>query len=160
MKKTATLSNCGAYRYMLGRSWDQSLPVLAFVMLNPSTADADQDDPTIRKCIGFAKRLGFGAITVVNLYAFRATLPVDLKSAGYPVGPGNDDFIEIAVNDGADAVICAWGSNAKGLARPGEVVALLKRWGRKPMALRINAGGIPAHPLMLPYSCQLQEYMG
>ncbi|MGH6627611.1 MAG: DUF1643 domain-containing protein [Burkholderiaceae bacterium] len=157
MNKSAVISDCGTYRYSLSRGWDHSLPRVAFVMLNPSVADADVDDPTIRKCIGFAQRLGFGGFDVVNLYAYRATDPRDLKRAGYPVGEDNDDYIRISVFDGSDAVICAWGSHAKGLARPAEVLAMLRIWGRRPMALQINAGGIPAHPLMLPYSCRLQE---
>lgn len=155
MKSDAILSDCGTFRYWLTRDWEPSLPRATFIMLNPSTADAQQDDPTIRKCFGFCQRLGFGGFIVVNLYAFRATKPKDLKQASYPVGPDNDAHIHTAVNNFTDTVICAWGSNAKGLARPVEVLAMLKSWGKKPQALQINAGGIPAHPLMLPYTCTL-----
>jgi len=157
MKRDAVLSDCGRFRYILSRDWNGMLPRLCYVMLNPSTADASQDDPTIRKCIGFAERLGFGGFTVVNLYAYRATHPRDLRTAGYPVGPENNDFISIAL-DGTDAVVCAWGANARGLARPTEVLSLLRRRLLKPKALSLTAGGIPAHPLMLPYSCTLQPF--
>ena len=155
MERTALLSPCSKYRYRLGRRWGDG-PPLVFVMLNPSTADAEQDDATIRKCIGFAERLGFVGIEVVNLYAFRATDPRELRAAGYPVGPENDDHLEEVCRP-AQTVVCAWGSNAKGLQRPVDVLRTLKAWNVAPMALQVNAGGIPAHPLMLPYSCTLQE---
>ncbi|MCY1169393.1 hypothetical protein D9M73_94210 [compost metagenome] len=154
MKSHALVSPCGKFRYTLSRCWDEDLPWVTFIMLNPSTADAQEDDATIRKCIGFCRRLGFGGFWVVNLFAFRATDPKDLKRASYPVGPDNDIHLASAVALGGE-VICAWGSNAKGLSRPAEVLAILKKMGRKPMALQINAGGIPAHPLMLPYTCTL-----
>ena len=155
MKSTATISDCGTYRYTLGRVWDMALPQMGFVMLNPSTADADADDPTIRKCIGFAKRANCGGINVVNLFAFRATDPADLRKAGYPVGPDNDSHIEIAMRASHSAV-CAWGANARNLARPAEVLALLRKLNVHPVTLRLLAGNVPAHPLMLPYTCALQ----
>jgi hypothetical protein len=86
IERTATISDCGRYRYTLGRTWSDEPPVL-FVMLNPSTADADVDDNTISKCIGFAKRWGHGGITVVNLYAWRATNPKELPD-DFSVGEG------------------------------------------------------------------------
>ena len=157
MKRSAIISDCGQFRYILRRSWDISRPALGFVMLNPSTADANQDDPTIRKCIGFAERHGFGAIVVTNLFAHRATDPANLKRAGYPVGEQNDFWISSAARD-AEAVVCARGVNARKLTRPGEVLALLKAAGRKPHALRITFDGMPCHPLMLPYTCTLTEF--
>jgi len=156
MKKGAILSECGKFRYRLWRRWDEALPTLGFLMLNPSTADAEDDDATIRKCIGFATRLGFGAIEVVNLYAYRARHPSDLKAAGYPIGPENDTHIESVAVHICDQLICAWGNNARGHARVSEVVGQLKGSGVNPLALRLNAGGVPAHPVMLPYSCRLQ----
>jgi hypothetical protein len=155
LKSTATISDCGKYRYTLSRVWDMALPQMGFVMLNPSTADADTDDPTIRKCIGFAKRGHCGGINVVNLFAFRATDPADLRKAGYPCGPDNDAHIARAMLASHSAV-CAWGANARNLARPAEVLALLRKLNRHPVALRLLAGNVPAHPLMLPYTCDLQ----
>jgi hypothetical protein len=149
----AVLSECGQFRYRLWRRWDQTLPILGYVMLNPSTADATEDDQTIRKCVGFARRLGYGSIEVVNLFAYRAREPADLKAAGYPVGEYNDQYIASVAADTGGRVICAWGSNVKGLGRPGEVLNNLRRLGATPMALHMNAGGIPAHPVLLPYSC-------
>src|SRR4028119_2392792 len=78
------------YRYALWRTWDAARPPVAFVLLNPSTADARRDDPTIRRCANFARTWGFGGLEVVNLFAFRATHPTDLKCAADPVGPQND----------------------------------------------------------------------
>ena len=96
-RKQAVLSDCGTYRYRLWRKWGCGSPLL-FVMLNPSTADAEVDDATIRRCLGFADAHGFGELEVVNLYAYRATDPADLKRAGYPVGPDNDAHIEDAMH--------------------------------------------------------------
>lgn len=159
VQRHASLSACGKYRFELGRAWDSELPRLVFVMLNPSTADAEQDDPTIRKCIGFARRLGFGSISVANLFAYRATKPAALKAAGYPLHAYEDYYISklSAGGDSDSSVVCAWGSNATGLARVAEVLALIRKAGRKPLALRVNGDGTPAHPLMLPYSCALSE---
>ncbi len=149
----------GHFRYHLHRRWDTALPVLAFVMLNPSTADESMDDPTIRRCIGFAQTLGFGSVEVVNLFAYRATSPVDLKRAGWPVGPENDDWIkataEHAVETGG-AVCCAWGANAAKLRRPIDVFALLDAAGAEPMCLERTSSGAPSHPLYLPGASHLR----
>lgn len=157
--KGAVISNCGAFRYRLWRYWDQPKGALVFIMLNPSTADADDDDPTIRKCMGFARHLGFGGIEIVNLFAYRATKPKELKAAGYLVGPENDRHILAVVEAHAslrDNVICAWGANARGLSRPGAVMSMLSSQGVRPRALHFTDDGIPAHPLMLPYACGLK----
>src|SRR5262245_19133112 len=91
--KEALISPCGLYRYWLTRTWDNSLRRVCWVMLNPSTADAEQDDPTIRRCVGFARSWGAGGIIVVNLFAFRASDPKALLRAADPVGPDNDGHI-------------------------------------------------------------------
>jgi hypothetical protein len=156
IRRNATLGgDREEFRYLLTRSWEpRQFRLLRFVMLNPSTADAQQDDATIRKCIGFAIALGYTGIAVVNLFAFRARDPKALRAAGYPVGPMNDRFIKISADDavaeGSD-VICAWGVNARGLSRPREVLAILRRAGVAPKALDLCIDGTPAHPLMLSY---------
>ena len=127
-------------------------------MLNPSTADSISDDPTIRKCIGFAERLGFGGIEVFNLFAFRATNPKDLRAQGYLVGEDNDKIIinrlqELGMDDDG-YVVCAWGANARNLSRPPYLTSLLSLAGIRLRALRLLADGTPEHPLMLPYSCK------
>src|SRR4051812_41324552 len=88
MNATAIFSRCGKYRYLLTRSWADG-PTATFIMLNPSTAGAEQNDPTIRKCIGFAQRLGFGGLQAINLFALRTPSPVILRKARRPIGPGN-----------------------------------------------------------------------
>jgi hypothetical protein len=156
MKRSAVISDCGAFRYRLTRNWtDDTASVLLFVMLNPSTADADIDDPTIRKCIGFAKRLGYGGIEVVNLYAYRATDPKELKAAGYQLGPDNDRHTMAAIRRAANVAL-AWGANARGMIRPDIVLRMVREAGVTPMALRRLADWVPEHPLMLPYTCTLQ----
>src|SRR5215510_5582686 len=97
LERDAVLSDCGRYRYMLRRTWDHSKPRVLFVMLNPSTADAEIDDATIRSCIRLAKGAGYGSFEVVNLYALRATDPAELQRADDPVGPKNNDIIEAAI---------------------------------------------------------------
>src|SRR5881396_744410 len=108
----ATFSRDRRYRYRLWRRWDRSRAVVAFVMLNPSTADAMHDDPTIRRCIGFARNWGFGGVDVVNLFALRATDPRALRRAHDPVGPANDRHIASA-GSRASLVILAWGAQGR-----------------------------------------------
>jgi len=157
MEKTALLSACGKFRYRLGRRWAAGGEVLLFVMLNPSTADASEDDATIRRCVKFAQAHGYSALEVVNLFAFRATDPKDLRRAGYPVGPENDAHIMATVREAA-AVCLAWGSNVAGLERPQLVLPALREAGARLLCLRITRGGYPQHPLMLPSSCRLMEF--
>lgn len=155
-QRSAVISDCQRFRYRLSRRWGEG-PALVFIMLNPSTADASVDDATIRRCVGFAAREGWGAIDVVNLFAYRATDPKDLRRAGYPIGPDNDNAITEAVTS-AGCVCLAWGANAGELARPGEVLALLRRLGIDLHCLRITRSGHPQHPLMLPSDCTLRPF--
>jgi hypothetical protein len=155
MEKGAIFSTCEQYRYRLWRHWGLGAPRAraVFIMLNPSTADAEEDDPTIRKCIGFAERMGYAGIDVVNLYAYRATKPAELKRVGWPKGPDNDRHILEACRNNIDReAICAWGTNARGNSRPMDVLDLIRAAGITPMALKVT-NGVPHHPLMLPYTC-------
>ena len=158
MDRTALFSPCGRFRYRLGRRWCVG-PTVAFVLLNPSTADDEGDDPTIRRCIGFAQRHGFGGLEVVNLYAYRATDPGDLRRAGYRIGPENDEHIEAAVRQ-CDKVVLAWGVHAGRLTRPAEVLRLLRDVGVAPYCLRVTGSGHPEHPLRLPRGCALRPFGG
>lgn len=157
--KDAVISDCGKFRYALGRRWseDQEKSALAFIMLNPSTADADEDDATIRKCVGFADRYGFGGIVVGNLFAYRATDPKDLKAAGFPVGHANDAWLlDIAKNCGD--IVVAWGANANRTPRPAQVCKMLQDAGIQPKCLGVTNEGFPLHPVMLSYDRQLVDY--
>ena len=147
---SAVLSPCGRYRYRLSRAWDYDRPPATFLMLNPSTADANQDDPTIRRCTGFAKTWGLGGIVVVNLYALRSTDPAGLWADGIdPVGPLNDRWLATAATDAALAdspLIAAWGANA----RHSRVEAVLDLAHMDRLhALGVTKAGQPRHPLYL-----------
>jgi hypothetical protein len=133
------------YRYRLWREWDAALPRIVFVMLNPSTADAERNDPTIRRCIGYAERWGFGSLEAVNLFAYRSTQPHHLKTAADPVGPENDRYLLEAVAR-ADQVLLAWGNGGMLLNRGERVITLLK--GRATLyCLGKTQSGHPLHPL-------------
>lgn len=153
----AQLSDNGMFRLALGRHWNADKPQGMFVMLNPSTADGEKDDPTIRKCIGFAQRMDWGGFTVVNLFSFRATEPSDLKRAGWPGADAENDEVIVRyareVHLGGGRVVAAWGAHARGLRRAEHVARLITGQGIDLWALKLLAGGVPAHPLMLPYSC-------
>ena len=105
----AELSECGKYRYSLTRIWDETKPKVMFIMLNPSTADANNDDPTIRRCIGFAKSWGFGGLYVCNLFGFRATNPKELLKVNNPFGDQNIWHTR-KLSDEVDTIVCAWGN--------------------------------------------------
>lgn len=149
VKKDAEISACGQYRYRLSRAWDTAMPQCLFVMLNPSTADADNDDPTIRRCIGFARAFGCGSLSVVNLFAFRATSPTDMKAAEDPVGPKNDTTILEEVIYANGPIICAWGAHGGFRGRDRCVLDIIKQASKTPTALKITKDGFPGHPLYL-----------
>jgi hypothetical protein len=128
------------------RIWDPTGGVVTFIGLNPSTADAVQDDATIRVCVAYARRWGFGGICMLNLFAFRARKPKDMLAAEDPVGPENDYHIEYLAARSTE-VIAAWGAHGKHLAREAAVVSLL---GRQLKCLSSNKDGSPHHPLYLP----------
>lgn len=148
---SAHLSADGRYRYTLERRWAPA-PSALFVMLNPSTADAQLDDPTIRRCRGFALALGAGGLTVVNLYAYRATNPADLWTVEDPIGPDNDDTLLTNVRGHVEAeapVIAAWGAHGRP-ARVAHVLDLLGDLAGQLTALGVTSHGAPRHPLYLP----------
>lgn len=120
MKKDALISDCGEYRYWLERIWDEEKPIIVFVMLNPSTADSNEDDPTIRRCINFAKDWGYGSINVFNLYDFRSTNPDNLLKTDKPFSDKNIHQIKVHC-DVFDKIICAWGN-------PGMIKKLKKKF--------------------------------
>lgn len=152
MLTTATLSTDRMYRYRLGRRWGADGLEALFVMLNPSTADESVDDPTIRRCIGFAKAWGCNALTVVNLYALRATDPEALRTHADPVGPENDATIAAAVA-ATDIIVCAWGAFNLSPLRVRRVWPLLNLSElRPPQCLGTTKDGHPKHPLYLPAS--------
>lgn len=146
----AQFSACRRYRYVLGRRWDDG-ELLPWIMLNPSTADALKDDPTIRRCCGFAHSLGFGGIIVANVFAWRATDPDELGRVVDPVGQENDFWIRHVVEMGPGWYVCGWGDRGAG-GRADWIVRALGEAGHEARALRVTKSGNPSHPLYLPRS--------
>ena len=186
----ADISADGKYRYLLWREWrnhpkpakwhwwkndDGSAVVdgaghpigepksVLFVMLNPSTADADIDDPTIRKCVGFAKRWGFDRMEVVNLFAYRATDPrvlLRLPERDDPFGVRNQEVIQQAAWDCA-MIVCAWGTHGAHLGQNETVLGWIEGCQSKPLgALGFSKNGEPRHPLMLSYKTPIVSMGG
>ena len=145
----AIFSRCHRYRYALWRNWSRPAhapPSYAlFVALNPSTANATHDDPTIRRCIGYARAWGCDGVYVVNLFAYCATEPRVLRAQPEPVGIRNDHYLRKLAR-GAHIIVAAWGVHGTHLGRDRQVRALLP-----PLhCLRLTRAGHPAHPLYLP----------
>lgn len=156
---SAIISDCGQYRYLLTRESGLPLaeaPAALFIMLNPSTADATLDDPTIRRCRGFAQAWGCAGITVANLYAYRATNPRELLLCADPVGPENDTRLAALARDYGD-IVCAWGKNAKP-DRVNAVSAILQSSGARLWCLGTNKDGSPKHPLYIRQDTQLMRW--
>lgn len=142
------------YRYTLWRIWDDSLPYVQFIGLNPSTADEHKDDPTIRRCVGFARSWGYGAICMTNLFAWRDTKPEHMKKAIDPIGPENDSWLVAAAQE-AGLKIAAWGNHGAFLDRAQAVCGLIGDLH----ALTINkATGEPGHPLYVPSDVKVFKY--
>lgn len=160
MIRTAEISTCGRFRWTLRRAWDEGgwrggHERVTWIMLNPSTADAEVDDPTIRRCIGFSREWDFGALTVVNLFAYRTAYTRELRASGFPVGERNDEVIVDAARE-SSLVMAAWGamSHPDVLKRARRVVDLI---GCPPHEIRIEClgetdSGAPRHPLMMAAS--------
>lgn len=147
-ERGATFSPCRRYRYRLWRTWGVGAldgGRLLFVMLNPSTADAEVFDPTVRRCFGYAQAWGYSHLEVVNLYALRSTDPKGLWAVDDPVGPQNDEHIALSLL-AADLVICAWGVNARAdrVERFSQLAPEVER-----RCLGVTKAGAPRHPLYL-----------
>lgn len=146
----ATFSPCRLYRYLLWRKWSAG-DLACFLMLNPSTADEINNDPTIERCERRTRVWGYGGLLVCNLFAYRATDPAEMKRAADPVGPGNDAAILDAAMRSV-MVIAAWGGNGAYRGRETAVLRLLTC--RNLHCLRVGKNGQPCHPLYMPYDLQ------
>ncbi len=157
MKKTALISDCGLYRYELTRVWQKGAPLLVTCMLNPSTADADIDDPTIRTLIHFGKAWGYGGLMVVNLFAFRSSSPSVMMAQTYPRGPKNEGAIATALGIARaqnTPMLAAWGANGAHHAGPRDLLGgqdwlciLAKRHTVDLVCLGLTKDGFPKHPM-------------
>lgn len=168
--KIASLSKCGTWRWMLARIWDDARPLLVYILLNPSTADDERDDPTVKRCVRFAELLGYGGIVIVNLYAFRSSNPLEVAANAellgfdrdpldHAVGPDNDRWIADVAGGKlwpgrGRRVIAAWGATFGGERNPkpwhvrrvAQVRALLEDLGVELWCLDVTAAGDPKHP--------------
>ena len=155
IKKSAVFSTCKTYRYSLTRKWDLNQKLILFIGLNPSTADENDDDPTIKRGMHYAYKWGYGGLIMANLFAFRATLPSDLKKANRPTGVDNNKFIIEHQKESA-IVVVAWGNDGALYNRDKEVLELIT----SPMCLKVNKSGQPAHPLYQKKDLSPIQYSG
>lgn len=160
IEKSAVISDCGLYRYTLTRRWSAA-PLLPFVMLNPSTADADIDDPTIRRCMGFARRENMGGILVANLYALRATSPKALWAVeAKPIGKDNwSTLLSVAMQAeySNTPIVCAWGAHAR-REQSESIVAMFSIYGVKTVCLGKTKADAPRHPLYVRADQPLEPF--
>jgi len=161
----AQFSPCGRYRWWLQRCWDPQRPPLLFIGLNPSRADAQRDDPTLRRLLGFARAWGYGGLEVLNLFARISASPAALRRCADPVGAENDRWLQqrLEAQPPGGALWLGWGNGGAWRGRDQQVLALLERWaapgcerGVHPrlLALGLTASGQPRHPLYAPGDAQ------
>ncbi len=159
MEKEAKISTCERYRYSLTRIWDGDLPPVNIIGLNPSRADESFDDPTVRRCVNFAKSWGFGTLWLTNLFAYRAVEPKDIKIIDDPVGPDNDEYIKTFAHHArlcGSYTVLAWGNHGVYKNRAEAVLHLLEAYTVK--VISTTKKGQPAHPLYLKKDLKLKGY--
>ncbi|SPH24145.1 hypothetical protein DEA8626_03194 [Defluviimonas aquaemixtae] len=149
-RSEAIYSECGHYRYLLERRWGGG-GVCCYILLNPSTATEERNDPTIERCERRARAMGFGGFAVANLFAYRATVPADLKRTAEPIGSENDATLLEAAR-GARMVLCGWGVHGAHLNRGPQVEARLRETGVALWQLGLTRDGHPRHPLYVGYA--------
>ena len=152
----ASFSKCRTWRYLLWRRWSDG-DMVAFILLNPSSATEQEEDPTIRRCIGFAKMWGMGGLYILNIFALRSTDPNNLYVADDPIGKDNDRFILDTCRKSC-LVVCGWGNHGAFLGRGKHVMRLLNDNGIKAYCLGVNQSGEPKHPLYIGYSSEPMPY--
>ena len=158
MQRNAILDDAREYRYTLERTWNPDNDQVLFVMLNPSTADENDDDATIRRCMTFAARWGYGGIVVGNLFALRSTDPKGLLDHRDPVGPENNDHLQRLAGE-CKAVVAAWGNSASGLRLFQDRQTYVKELLRGRMqCLGRNKDRTPKHPVRLPAAAELRKF--
>lgn len=152
IRPPAIFSPCRRYRYVLWREWDMHNPSYAmFIGLNPSTADETLDDPTVRRCIRFAKEWGYGALCMTNAFAYRSTNPEEMKQQSDPVGIDNGTWLKVNSLE-AGVVVAAWGIHGTHMDRDKEVKRILSGL----LCLGKTKGGQPRHPLYLKSDTKLR----
>ena len=145
MEKKANISKDKIYRYTLSRTWDSTKPTVLFIGLNPSIADENVDDPTVTRCINFAKDWGYGTLLMANLFAYRSTYPKEIYLIDDPIGKDNDYYLLECVKQ-SDLIIACWGNNGTYMGRE----KIIKELVPNLYCLQKNKNGTPHHPLRLP----------
>lgn len=153
----ADFSPCRVWRYTLWRIWEPTAGLVSWIGLNPSTATETVNDPTVERCQRRTQQMGFGGMLMLNLFAFRATDPDDMKWAADPVGPETDQHLIRSVNRSRLVVAC-WGVHGTHLGRGAAVIELLRRHKVKLHCLGLTADGHPKHPLYVPYETKPVEF--
>lgn len=155
----ATFSTCQQYRYTLTREWGEGGLTVNYVALNPSTATAEESDPTITRLVRRSIRLnrGFTRLVVTNIFAWRSTDPNNLLKVEDAVGPDNDEVLQVTARS-ADLVVCGWSGHRAARWRGPAVKALLQNTGAKLHVLKLNDDGSPCHPLYLKYELEPFEW--
>lgn len=151
--KGAEFSEDQVYRYALWRIWDRNTRPALFIGLNPSAADEEKDDPTIRRCMGFAKKWKCGGLLMANIYAYRSTDPKLLNEIKDPIGPYNIKYIKNLASQ-TGLIIAAWGNLGSNIL---DVTRSLRKYSYV-KCLRVNKSGAPAHPLYIPYKINLKPF--
>ena len=159
-ERTAVISDDGLYRYRLGRRWGPG-EIMVWAMLNPSTADANVDDPTIRRCMGFARREGYDGIEVINLYALRATKPTHLLDHPDPEGPKNKHhWTEVLTDHKVGMVMAGWGAHAGMGHLPASRAADFWRSAGCWRCVGWTKDGYPRHPLYVKGDAEIERFVG
>ena len=161
MKFEATISDDNMYRYTLSRIWDENKDLVMFLMLNPSTADDKVNDPTIRRCINYAKSWNYGGVLVTNLFAYRSTYPKKLLEISDPIGPENLNYLE-NLNERVSMCVCSWGKSLtvdKLLKKFPNYKPLSKINSHKLRYLELSKDGTPKHPLYLKKDILPNKYI-
>lgn len=154
-KREAVFSPCRKYRYHLSQIWDDKKPPMLWLMLNPSTADEVQNDPTVERCERRARMWGYGGSEVFNIFAYRATDPKDMRAHRDPIGPDNDEWIRKFARRSVRSIgVCGWGEHGAHLGRGKAVMKILQEESAIVHALKVNASGHPKHPLYVAYKAK------
>lgn len=161
--RDAVLSEDKVYRYWLQRRNNHGIGWVVFCLLNPSTADAERADPTMRRCQEFSVRENAAGFIIVNLFAARSTDPDELLELDDPVGPRNEDYLRYACDiakEKGSMLIAGWGAHSLALARDQWAMKIFKQQGVTPLCLGMAKGGAPRHPLYIAGETELEEYHG
>lgn len=157
LENDAVISDCGKYRYLLRRTWNHKKPRALLVMLNPSTADARQDDATIRSCVRLLSGLGYGSMEVVNVFGYRATKPDELLKADDPAGPMNEEHVKRAIGR-CDVVIFAWGAWPHADAASIYIRNAVRAERPAAFCFGRTQSGAPKHPLYVKSGTSLETF--